>query len=185
MLVAGGDLLNRPRFDLDAGVWFVVAFVATAFGILPLLAVPMLLGVGRMSDSAYLVADAGLKLVVYGVAAALLVRARPWRRLVDLVATMWVLFVGAAVLMSVVYFLASPGSMASIVRDVASALTFGLVQLESVDPLKLGIPDVAPYVGLALGFWIETARLRRAGRPVGEDARPRVELWDLGEESRG
>ena len=47
----------RPQIDLDAGGWFIVAFIATAFGILPVLTVPLILGTGPIGDVAFLVAQ--------------------------------------------------------------------------------------------------------------------------------
>jgi hypothetical protein len=171
----------RPHIDLDAAGWFVMAFIASAFGILPLLALPMLLGIGRISSEGFLVAQGLLALVVYGVAGALLVRARPWRRLIDLVWTLFLLTLAAALLMAVVRFVAAPGAVLLVAKEVIPAATFGLVQVQSFAPLKLGSPDPAQYVGLAIGLGVERWLLRRAGKPVGAEARPLIEPWPLKE----
>ena len=169
----------RPHIDLDAAGWFVIAFIATAFGILPVLALPMALGFGRMGDVAFLVAQGLLSVVVYAAAAALLVRARPWRRLLDLIVTLYLLSLLGALLMGLVQFVANPVAVLPIAKQLIPAATFGLVQPDSLAPLKLGFPDAAQYVGLALGFGVERWLLRRAGKPVGLEARPVIDPWPL------
>jgi hypothetical protein len=169
----------RSHIDFDAALWFVVAFIATAFGILPLLALPMALGVGRVGDVGFLAVQGALSVIVYSVTAALLVRARPWRRLVDLVLTLYLLALLGAVLMGMVRFVANPVALLPIAKEVIPAATFGLVQVTSFAPLRLAFPDVAQYLGLAVGFAVERWWLRRAGKPVGADARPVIEPWPL------
>jgi hypothetical protein len=171
----------RPHLDLDAALWFVVAFIATAFGILPLLALPMALGAGRVGDSGFLVVQGALSIVAYAATTALLVRARPWRRLIDLVLTLFLLSLIGAALMGLVRFVANPKALLLIAKEVVPAATFGLFQVESFVPLRLGPPDVAQYAGLALGFAIERWLLRRAGKPVGSEARPVIKPWPLRE----
>jgi hypothetical protein len=169
----------RKHIDFDAALWFVVAFIATAFGILPLLALPMALGVGRMGDRGLLVAQGVLAVVVYATAAALLLRARPWRSLLDMVLTLYLLTLLGALLMGLARFVAAPSAGLAIAKEVIPAATFGLVQVETFAPLKLGFPDIAQYVGLAVGFILERWLLRRAGKPVGSEARPIVTPWPL------
>ena len=81
--------------------------------------------------------------------------------------------------MALVRFVATPGALLSIVKDVIPSLTFGLVQVESFAPLKLGFPDVAQYLGVAIGFAVERLILRRAGKPVGAEAAPVIKPWPL------
>ncbi len=38
-------------------------------------------------------------------------------------------------------FFAAPGALAPVAEELIPALTFGLVQVESFAPLKLGVPD--------------------------------------------
>jgi hypothetical protein len=169
----------RPRIDLDAGAWFVMAWIAVAFGTLPVLTLPLLLGTGPFTGPAFLVAQGLWTAVVYAVAGALLVRARPWRRLLDLVVTLFLLTVSAAALMGILRFIVTPGLWWPVADAVVPAATFGLVQIESFVPLKLGTPDVWQYVGLALGFYLGRLALTRAGRPVGAAAAPRITPWPL------
>jgi hypothetical protein len=169
----------RQHIDFDAALWFVVSFIATAFGILPLLALPMAVGVGPIGDRGFLVAQGVLAIAVYAVAAALLVRARPWRSLLDLVLTLYLLTLLGALLMGLVRFVAAPTALLQIAKEVIPAATFGLVQVEAFAPLKLGYPDVAQYLGLAIGFALERWLLRRAGKAVGSEARPAVQPWPL------
>jgi hypothetical protein len=169
----------RLHIDLDAASWFILAFIVVSFGILPVLVAPLLLGVGPIGDTAFLISRGALTLVVYSVAASLLVRARPWRRLVDLILALFLLSLLGAVLMAMIRFVADPGSWRPILLEVIPATTFGIVQFRSLEPLRLGAPDIAKYVGVAIGLGVERWLLRRSGKPVGAQATPQIQPWPL------
>ncbi len=169
----------RFDIDFDAAGWFIVAFIASAFGLLLVLPLGLLINGGPLGDTAYFVMQAGLTVAIYGTAAALLVRARPWRSLLELVIALYLLSLLAALGLALVRFVASPGAWGQLAKDLVPALTFGLVQIDSLAPLRFGPPDPSPYVGVAVGFGLMRWWLVRTGKAVGEAARPSIHPWPV------
>lgn len=174
----------RLQIDLDAAGWFVVSFIASAFGLLAVLSVGLAVNHGPLGNFAYLLTQGLMSIAIYGTTAALLVRARPWRTLVSLIVTLFLLSVIAAVGLALLRFIAAPGAWSQLVEDIAPAATFGLLQVDSLAPFKLGPPDPSPYLGVVLGFLLARWQLRRAGKTVGDAARPRIQPWPLNGGSR-
>lgn len=162
--------MRRPRFDTDAAIWFAVAYMAAAFGLLPVM-MGILATTGRGLDKwGYLAANAGVLVTAYAVTTALLVRAHPARRFGDVVATFYVLQSGVAFALAVLQFIGAPRTVLTVLASLLAPLTFGAVQITAVTPLALAEPDVGAIVGVCAGFLIGRTVLRASGRPVGIQA---------------
>lgn len=162
--------MRRPRVDFDAALWLTVAYFGAAFGILPVLLTGLAMTGAALDGLPYLAANAGVVTLAFTIAAAMLVRAEPSRRLGDLAFTLWALGVAATGAQTVLRIIGGPRQAFSALLSMAAPFTFGLVQLDSVAPLRLGPPDPWALVGVALGFTIAGAVLRARGRKVGAAA---------------
>ena len=158
------------RFDGDAAVWFAVAYMAAAFGLLPVMLTALAATGGPLGTWGYIAANAGILITAYGVTTALLVRARPARRLLALVFTFYLLGIGFSLAAAVLQFIGAPGSPTIVIGTLVAPLTFGAVQIVGFAPLKLAEPDIGALLGVLVGFALGRAYLRIRGRKSGAAA---------------
>jgi hypothetical protein len=158
------------RFDTDAALWFAVAYMGAAFGILPVMLAGLAATGAPLSPLGYIAANAGVQIVAFGTAAALLVRAQPVRRLRDLVFTFYLLYIGAASAMAVLNVIRAPLALPMILAALLAPLTLGAVQVVSLSPLRFADPDVWATVGVCVGFLVGRGYLRLRGRASGSAA---------------
>jgi hypothetical protein len=158
------------RFDTDAAIWFAVAYVAAAFGLLPVMLAALAATGGPLGTWGYLAANAGVLIVAYGVTTALLVHTHPVRRLRDLLVTLYLLGLGFALAAAVLQFIGAPSAVGTVIGTLAAPLTFGAVQIVSLAPLKLAEPDVGAVLGVMVGFVLGRVYLRIRGRKSGAAA---------------
>lgn len=162
--------MRRPRFDGDAAIWFAVAYMAAAFGLLPVMVTALAATGGPLGSVGYMAANAGVLIAAYGVTTALLVRAHSSRRLLDLVFTFWALGIGFSVAAALLQFIGAPAAPTTVIGTLLASLTFGAVQIIGFAPLKLAEPDVGALLGVLLGFVAGRAYLRIRGRKSGAAA---------------
>jgi len=162
--------VRRPRFDGDAAIWFAVAYMAAAFGLLPVMMAALAATGGPLSTLGYIAANGGVLIAAYGVTTALLVRAHPARRLSDLVFTFYVLGIGISVAVAVLQFIGAPAAPTTVIGTLVAPLTFGALQIISLTPLKLASPDIGAALGVVIGFAAGRAYLRIRGRKSGAAA---------------
>jgi hypothetical protein len=167
------------HFDADAGLWFAVALLVTAFATIPALTVGLGLTGQPLDGALYIGVTGGLAALVFGTTAALLVRARPWRTYRDTLWTLYLLQLVAATLLALGQFVRAPMNAGMVARGLLAPLTFGVVQIDSFSPLQVAFPDAWPLVGALLGLLVGRWLLTRRGRAVGEAARVVVEPMRL------
>lgn len=172
------------RIDLDAAFWFAVALVASAFGMLPVLAAGLALLHHPLDGAAYVLVTGGVTGLAFGVVAALLVRARPWRRFGDLVLTLYVLNLAGGLLLALGQLIRTPGLPALIVGPLLAPLSFGAIQIVTLSPLRLDVPDMWPLIGFVAGFWLMRWRFAAHGWPTGDAARVELRPWPLAASGR-
>jgi hypothetical protein len=162
--------VRAPRFDGDAAIWFAVAYMAAAFGLLPVMVTALAATGSPLGTWGYIAANAGVLIAAYGVTTALLVRGNSSRRLADLVFTFWLLGIGFSVAAAMLQFIGAPGSPTTVIGTIVAPFTFGAVQITGFAPLRLAEPDLGALVGVLVGFGAGRAYLRIRGRKSGSAA---------------
>ena len=167
-------MIRSLHFDMDAAIWFAVAFMAAAFGILPVMLAVLAATGSPLGVVGYAAVNAGVQLAAFGVAATLLVRAAPARRFRDMLFTFYLLYLGAASVMAVLQFIRSPLGLPMVLASLLAPLTLGAVQVVGLSPLSFAEPDVWAAAGVGLGFLAGRLYLRARGRASGAEAKVEV-----------
>lgn len=166
------EKLKSFRPDWGAAFWFAVAYLASVFAIYPVLIVWLIFTrQGPEMHPLYAYAAPGaVSFTIFAVATYRLVTGEPWRRFPTTMLTLYLLQMGAALVMAVLSFIRAPYALGEVALSLVGPLSWGFVQLAGTSPLRLAAPDFWIPAGALLGFALGRRRLRSEGRPYGQAA---------------
>lgn len=164
--------LKDFRYDWSAAFWFAVSYLASIFAIYPILILWLIITrQGVQMDPTYAVVAPGIaSAAIFAVATYRLVTGDPWRRFPTTMLTLYLLQLAGVGALAVTNLIRAPYAAGTLLVSLLGPLTFGLVQIDKLTPLALGLPDIWVPVGALIGFALARQRLKAEGRPYGPAA---------------